>query len=217
MHAQVEKVVRETEELKKRQATPDSPEALSCIPSLQLSDIPKEAATIPSEVSTTAAGATLLTHDLFTNNVLYADVALPLTRVPSRLLPLLPLFCRCVLSASFLGFHRCDERVTGGRSRKGSSPAKNELLACSPRVLGMTIALPCVTIDVESRGSCRSLLEMGTETESFIELTERIDRTTGGLSISPSFSHKKGSDEPVRDPLCFVCLGRSATFPVVLK
>ena len=94
---QVEKVVKETEELKKRQATPDSPEALSCIPSLQLSDIPKQAAPIPTAVSTTAAGATLLTHDLFTNNVLYADVALPLTRVPARLLPLLPLFCRCVL------------------------------------------------------------------------------------------------------------------------
>ena len=39
---------------------------------------------------------------------------------------------------------------------------------------------------------------MGTEKESFIELTERIDRTTGGLSISPSISHKKGSSEPVR-------------------
>lgn len=88
-------VVKSTEELKKRQATPDSPEALACIPSLQLSDIPKEAATIPTDVSTTTAGATLLTHDLFTNNVLYAEAALPLGRVPARLLPLLPLFCRC--------------------------------------------------------------------------------------------------------------------------
>lgn len=92
---QVTSVVKSTEELKKRQATPDSPEALACIPSLQLSDIPKEAATIPTDVSTTAAGATLLTHDLFTNNVLYAEAALPLGRVPARLLPLLPLFCRC--------------------------------------------------------------------------------------------------------------------------
>jgi Peptidase M16C associated len=89
--------VRETAELKQRQATPDSPKALACIPSLQLSDIPTEASKIPTEVSTTAAGATLLTHDLFTNNVLYAEAALPLTRVPVRLLPLLPLFCRCAL------------------------------------------------------------------------------------------------------------------------
>ena len=33
------------------QETPDSPEALNCIPSLQLSDIPKQAATIPTELS----------------------------------------------------------------------------------------------------------------------------------------------------------------------
>jgi hypothetical protein len=41
---------------------------------------------------------------------------------------------------------------------------------------------------------------MGTEKESFIQLSERIDRTTGGLSISPSISHKKGQAEPVRHP-----------------
>lgn len=87
--------MKETEELKKRQATPDSPEALACIPSLQLSDIPKEAASIPTAVSSADKGPTLLTHDMFTNNVLYADIALPLNRVPARLLPLLPLFCRC--------------------------------------------------------------------------------------------------------------------------
>lgn len=93
-------VVEATKELKKRQATPDPPEALACIPSLQLSDIPKEAAAIPSDVSTTSGGTTLLTHDLFTNNVLYAEAALPLGRVPARLLPLLPLFCRCDSTAA---------------------------------------------------------------------------------------------------------------------
>lgn len=38
---------------------------------------------------------------------------------------------------------------------------------------------------------------MGTASESFIELTERIGRKTGGLSVSPSVMSKKGSDEPV--------------------
>lgn len=33
------------------QETPDPPEALTCMPSLQLSDIPKRAATIPTEIS----------------------------------------------------------------------------------------------------------------------------------------------------------------------
>ena len=42
----------------------------------------------------TAGGATLLTHDLFTNDVLYLDVALDMRPLPRDLLPLVPLFCR---------------------------------------------------------------------------------------------------------------------------
>ena len=38
---QVDGIVANTHELKERQETPDSPEALQCVPSLQLSDIPK--------------------------------------------------------------------------------------------------------------------------------------------------------------------------------
>ena len=75
------------------QETPDKPEALQCMPSLQLADIPREASTIPTDV-TTASDATLLTHDLFTNNVLYAEVAMPMRGLPADLLPLVPLFCR---------------------------------------------------------------------------------------------------------------------------
>jgi hypothetical protein len=45
------------------------------------------------------SGATVLSHDLFTNDVLYAEVALNLRPVPTRLLPLVPLFCRCAACA----------------------------------------------------------------------------------------------------------------------
>ena len=65
------------------------------MPSLGLSDIPKEAATIPTDVSE-LHGTTILTHDLFTNNVLYVEAALNLRTVPTALLPLVPLFCRWV-------------------------------------------------------------------------------------------------------------------------
>jgi presequence protease len=129
-------VIEATEELKERQAKPDSPEALASIPSLQLSDIPTTSPVIPTAVSSAAGGATLLTHDLFTSDVLYADIALPLRAVPTRLLPLVPLFCR-------------------------------------------------------------ALTEMGTEKESVVELTERIDRTTGGLSVSPLVAQRRGVEEPV--------------------
>lgn len=46
------------------------------------------AAAVPQDVK-------LLRHDLFTNDVLYLELALDLRPLPSNLLPLLPLFCRC--------------------------------------------------------------------------------------------------------------------------
>lgn len=93
---QVEAVIKETAELKKKQETPDSAEALASIPSLALSDIPTQISTIPSDITAHSTGATILTHDLFTNDVLYLEAALEMSGVPGRLLPLVPLFCRCV-------------------------------------------------------------------------------------------------------------------------
>ena len=75
------------------QESPDPPEALACIPSLQLSDIPRQAESIPSVLSD-LSGAQLLTHDLFTNNIVYLEAALNLKPVPTHLLPLVPLFSR---------------------------------------------------------------------------------------------------------------------------
>lgn len=43
----------------------------------------------------------------------------------------------------------------------------------------------------------RALTQMGTQKESFVELTERINRTTGGVSVYPFTSSVKGSPEPV--------------------
>jgi Zn-dependent M16 (insulinase) family peptidase len=61
---------------------------------LQLSDIPQTITKVPTATSSLAGGATLLTHELFTNDVLYAEAALDLKGLPANLLPLLPLFCR---------------------------------------------------------------------------------------------------------------------------
>lgn len=38
---------------------------------------------------------------------------------------------------------------------------------------------------------------MGTDKESFVELTERIGRKTGGLSVYPFTSAKRGQEQPV--------------------
>ena len=133
---QREGVVKESQELRERQETPDKPEDLACVPSLSLADIPTKASIVPTDISKGSNGVTTLSHDLFTNDIVYMDLALDLSAVPMDLIPLLPLFCR-------------------------------------------------------------SLTQMGTATESFVELTERIGRKTGGISISPFVSSKKGTKEPV--------------------
>ena len=66
-------IVANTHELRERQETPDTPEALKCMPALKLADISRKISTVPTDV-TAQQGATLLTHDLFTNNILYMVV-----------------------------------------------------------------------------------------------------------------------------------------------
>ncbi|GLI61559.1 hypothetical protein VaNZ11_003968 [Volvox africanus] len=133
---QLNAVIENTSALKELQETPDTPEALACIPALQLSDIPQSITKVPTSSKALTDGATLLSHDLFTNDVLYLEAAFDLRPVPDRLLPMVPLFCR-------------------------------------------------------------SLTQMGTASESFVELTERIGRKTGGISIYPFTSAVRGKEQPV--------------------
>ncbi|MBN1562875.1 MAG: insulinase family protein [Anaerolineae bacterium] len=120
--AEIQRVLDDTRELKHRQETPDSPEALATIPSLSLADLDKENKHIPLAVLE-SHGAQVLYHDLFTNGIVYLDVGLNLHAVPQALLPYVGLFGR-------------------------------------------------------------ALLEMGTATEDFVKLLQRIGRQTGGIRPS---------------------------------
>ncbi|CAI5508537.1 unnamed protein product [Closterium sp. Naga37s-1] len=132
----LEKLVEATKELKERQETPEPPEALRCVPSLQLEDIPKQPVQVPIAVDRDGSGATILRHDLFTNDVLYLDLALDMRHLPAHLVPLVSLFCQ-------------------------------------------------------------SLLEMGTKDMDFVDLNQLIGRKTGGISMFPLTSSKRGSKQPV--------------------
>ncbi|CAI7884568.1 unnamed protein product, partial [Closterium sp. NIES-54] len=132
----LEKLVEATKELKERQETPDPPEALRCVPSLQLEDIPKQPVQVPIAVERDGSGATILRHDLFTNDVLYLDLALDMRHLPAHLVPLVSLFCQ-------------------------------------------------------------SLLEMGTKDMDFVDLNQLIGRKTGGISVFPLTSAKRGTKQPV--------------------
>ncbi|KAJ8598545.1 hypothetical protein CTAYLR_001353 [Chrysophaeum taylorii] len=92
-----DEVKKEMDELKKIQSEPDTPEALSTIPFLKVSDLERNVKTIPRDVSKLEREkATLLTRELATT-IAYADVALDLRVLDWEDLELVPLFARCLL------------------------------------------------------------------------------------------------------------------------
>ncbi len=74
---QVDGIVHNTQRLLELQATPDAPEDLARIPLLKRDDLEKEIRKV-SRGEQAILGTTVLTHDLFTNGILYLDLALDL-------------------------------------------------------------------------------------------------------------------------------------------
>ncbi len=116
--AELQEVIAATRELKRRQETPDTPEALATIPHLQRQDLEPKIKTIPLEVEV-AGQAKILYHDLFTNGILYLDVGFDLQELPQDALPYLPLFSQALLETGTaeLDFVQLVQRIgshTGG-------------------------------------------------------------------------------------------------------
>lgn len=95
--ADIEAVVAQTRELKQMQETPDSPEALATLPMLTLADMDRTNKAIPTDILT-HGHAEILHHDLFTNGIVYLDLAFDLHTLPQELLPYAPLFGRALLN-----------------------------------------------------------------------------------------------------------------------
>ncbi|KAJ6671254.1 hypothetical protein OIU85_015050 [Salix viminalis] len=113
-------LARATQELRLKQETPDPPEALRSVPSLSLLDIPKEPVHIPTEAGD-INGVKVLKHDLFTNDVLYAEIVFNMRSLKQELLPLVPLFCQSLLEMgtkdlTFVQLNQLIGRKTGGIS-----------------------------------------------------------------------------------------------------
>ncbi|KAL6514257.1 Homeobox protein PKNOX1 [Orobanche hederae] len=118
--ADLAEVVRATHELKLKQETPDPPEALRCVPGLSLQDIPGKPIHIPTEVGD-VNGVKVLEHNLFTNDVLYAEIVFNMSSLKQELLPLVPLFCQSLLEMGtkdmdFVQLNQLIGRKTGGIS-----------------------------------------------------------------------------------------------------
>jgi len=113
-------LVAETQALTEWQQTPDPPEALAAIPTLHLSDLDRHVKRIPTEIDE-LAGVPLLRHSLFTNGIVYLDLAFDLRALPPHLLPYVPLFARALteMGTATSDFVRLLQRIgreTGGIS-----------------------------------------------------------------------------------------------------
>lgn len=87
----LQQVMADAEALLRAQQTPDSPEDLAKIPSLTLNDLEKMVKPVPT-VATSVGNGHLLYHDIFTNGIVYLDLAFDLHTLPQHYLPLIPLF-----------------------------------------------------------------------------------------------------------------------------
>jgi Zn-dependent M16 (insulinase) family peptidase len=132
---ELDDLLLQTSNLKQIQETPDSHEALATIPTLKLEDLERDNQLIPLELAE-IAGVEILTHDLFTDGIVYLDLAFDLRNLPREDLPLVPLFRR-------------------------------------------------------------ALLEMGTQVEDFVSLSQRIGQHTGGIWTQLFTSEVQGESEGV--------------------
>lgn len=98
---QLDEVIQQTFALKEAQAREDSAEAKSSLPRLGIEDIERAASDIPIAVvrEGSSGGETILTHELTTSGILYADIGFDFSSIDPADAELLPLFTRLMMEA----------------------------------------------------------------------------------------------------------------------
>ncbi len=89
--------------LKQFQSEADTPEAAAMLPKLKLADIPRSIETIPTKKGMLGDVKTL-EHDIFTNGIVYVDLAFDLGHIPEELQPYLPLLGKMTTGMGAAGF-----------------------------------------------------------------------------------------------------------------
>ncbi len=94
--AELQQIITNTKHLIEMQSTPDSAEAIATIPLLQRDDLDKTIRIVERD-ETKLKGATILTHNLFTNGILYLDIGLDLHGLDQEDLPYTSLLASILL------------------------------------------------------------------------------------------------------------------------
>lgn len=128
-----------------RELQHNPPKGLKTVASLNLKNIRRKPVQVPIEVGD-ISGVKVLQHDLFTDDVLYADIAFDMTSLKPELLPLVPLFCRSLLEMGTkdLNFAQLNQLIgekTGGlsvypfaSSKQGSqNPVSKIMIRCKAK------------------------------------------------------------------------------------
>src|SRR5215216_334779 len=121
--SQIAELVETTRQLKVRQETPDTAEALETLPVLKREDLDKKSNSIPIEVLE-LQDTKVLYHDLFTNGIVYLDLGFDLHALPRELLPLADIFGRALFemgtqTEDYVKFSQRIGKSTGGVHASG--------------------------------------------------------------------------------------------------
>ena len=122
--ADLERIRREAGLLKAFQSKADAPEALATLPRLHLADIERAVETVPTERAF-IGGVPALIHDLFTNGIVYLDLAFDVSDVPEDLQPYLPLLGKLLtnMGAAGCGYEEMAKRIALRTGGLGCTPA----------------------------------------------------------------------------------------------
>lgn len=104
--------------LKQFQTEADSPEVIKTLPTIGIEDLSPDVDVIPSQEET-RNGVTILSHDLFTNDIAYLHMAFDMAHIPDELQVYLPLLCKLMtgLGAGELSYDELSKQIalkTGG-------------------------------------------------------------------------------------------------------
>ncbi|MDR2095478.1 MAG: insulinase family protein [Treponema sp.] len=135
-------------ELEKMQEAPDDPEALKTIPHLSRKDLSPDLEFIDRKILD-ASGIPVVTHDLFTNGITYADLAFPVDIIPPADYPWLNFFSRAVVSMGLPGMDYGEVSSLLARTA-GGFYAVLETGTQAPGT-GRTIPLPSGILDIAGR------------------------------------------------------------------
>jgi Zn-dependent M16 (insulinase) family peptidase len=140
--AERERIAEANRRLREFQERPDGPEETARLPSLRREDLPREVERIPESPLPESLRQPGFFHPLFTNGVVYLDLALDACGLPPQASTLLPLFSRAVGGSGLPGvpYHEVATRLallTGGFSASlgADSPYDGERAGPVQRVI----------------------------------------------------------------------------------